>query len=257
MNNEHAIINDFDFTLIADFFKKLDRQGPGSREVTLQALDFIAGLPHRPRVADIGCGTGGQTAVLASRLDGTIEAVDLLPELVEGLKERIRRENLQEKIRPVLASMDALPFKESDFDLLWAEGSIYNIGYEKGLKEWRKYLKPGGYIAITECSWLGGERPGELGYFQANFPEIDDISEKIRIMQAAGYRPVAHFALPETCWRDHYYAPMENRIRDFLQENRNSAAAQTFAGFMRDDIATYERYKKYFGYVFYIGRKTE
>lgn len=255
MNNEHAIINHFNLNLIADFFKKLNRQGPGSPEATLQALHLVTGLPDKPRVADIGCGTGGQTAVLASRLDGTIEAVDLLPELIEGLKERIRRENLQAKITPVVASMDALPFGENAFDLLWAEGSIYNIGFETGLKAWWKYLQPGGYIAVTECTWLSGERPGEMSYFEANFPEIDDISEKIRIMQSAGYRPVAHFVLPETCWIDHYYAPMENRIESFLEEQRHSEEARMFAEFMKEDILTYERYKKYFGYVFYIGQK--
>ena len=42
--------------------------------------------------------------------------------------------------------MDALPFGEEELDMIWCEGAIYNIGFERGLKEWRKYLKPGGYI---------------------------------------------------------------------------------------------------------------
>jgi hypothetical protein len=37
--------------------------------------------------------------------------------------------------------MDDLPFKEEELDLIWSEGAIYNIGFEKGLREWRKYLK--------------------------------------------------------------------------------------------------------------------
>lgn len=28
-NKENVVINDFDFSLIADFFKRVDRQGPG------------------------------------------------------------------------------------------------------------------------------------------------------------------------------------------------------------------------------------
>ena len=42
--------------------------------------------------------------------------------------------------------MDALPFGEEELDMIWCEGAIYNIGFERGLKEWRKYLKPGGIL---------------------------------------------------------------------------------------------------------------
>ncbi|MBO8448497.1 MAG: class I SAM-dependent methyltransferase [Bacteroidetes bacterium] len=46
-------------------------------------------LPTATRAADIGCGTGRQTAVLASEPGVSVTAVDLLPEMVEGMKERM------------------------------------------------------------------------------------------------------------------------------------------------------------------------
>ena len=83
MSKEYNLISDFDYRIIAAFFAGLDRQGPGDDAQTRRALSFIDGLPPRPRIADIGCGTGRQTAVLASALDGPVTAVDLLPEMIE------------------------------------------------------------------------------------------------------------------------------------------------------------------------------
>lgn len=61
--------------------------------------------------------------------------------------------------------MDNLPFREEELDLIWSEGAIYNIGFERGLNEWRKYLKTGGYIAVSEISWFTEQRPAEIHNF--------------------------------------------------------------------------------------------
>lgn len=258
MNEENKLITDFDFSLIADFFKKLDRQGPGGDQETLKALSFMQGLPSSPKIADIGCGTGHQTAVLASSLTCcTIQAVDLLPEMVAGLTERMEREHLGGKVTGITASMDALPFRTDEFDVFWAEGSIYLIGFEKGLREWRKYIKPGGYIAVSECSWLTEARPQDMGYMAANFPGIGSIAGNIQAMSRAGYRPAAHFILPEYCWLKNYYAPIVARIQEFLTENGHSRAALCFAARMKEEISYYEANKAYYGYVFYVGQKTD
>ena len=51
MEQENKQIFDFDLKMIADFFRELDRQGPGGVEQTLRALEFV---PDRPgmRIAD-------------------------------------------------------------------------------------------------------------------------------------------------------------------------------------------------------------
>ena len=136
MEQENKQIFDFDLKMIADFFRELDRQGPGGVEQTLRALEFV---PDRPgmRIADIGCGTGGQTITIARNRDCTITAVDLLPELLEEFRARIKKAGLENRVTAIQGSMDALPFSPGEFDVIWAEGSIYNIGFERGLREWR------------------------------------------------------------------------------------------------------------------------
>lgn len=62
MTQDTPSIHDFDFSLICEYFAALERQGPGSPEVTLKALSFIDGLTLDSRIADIGCGTGAASA---------------------------------------------------------------------------------------------------------------------------------------------------------------------------------------------------
>lgn len=254
-NNEP--IFEFDFTLIANFFRGIDRQGPGSDEQTLRALEFIDTNRTGLRIADIGCGTGRQTEVLARHLDGTITAVDLLPEMIAGLDARMQKAGLSDKVTGIVGSMDDLPFADNSLDIIWAEGSIYNIGFERGLTEWRRMLKPGGAIAVTECSWLSAKTLPESAFIRDNFPEIDTPSAKIRILENAGYAPQAHFILPATCWTDNYFDPVAARIPGFLEEQGHSPVAVRMAGLMGEEREHYRKYGTYYGYVFYIGLKPE
>jgi len=64
MSENHSI-HEFDVNLIVEYFSNINRQGPGSPEVTLKALSFTDDLSAEAHVADLGCGTGGQTMTLA------------------------------------------------------------------------------------------------------------------------------------------------------------------------------------------------
>lgn len=258
MNKEHTEpIYEFDLSLIANFFSRLDRQGPGSDEQTLKALNFFDTSRSDLRIADLGCGTGRQTEVLARHLGGTITAVDLLPEMIEGLQARLKRTDLADKVIPLVGSMDALPFEEESLDLIWAEGSIYNIGFEKGLTTWRRLLKPGGVVAVTECSWLVASRLPSTDYIRENFPDIGTPAAKVRILENAGYIPLAHFILPQSCWTEHYFAAVATRIPGFLEEQKHSPAAVRMTKLMREEIEHYRLHGTDYGYVFYIGQKPE
>src|SRR6056297_2405335 len=154
MNNDNKSIHEFDFNLICEYFSTIERQGPGSPETTLKALSFIDNLTAESRIADIGCGTGGQTMVLAQHTPGQITGVDLFPAFIDLFNRNAKKLNLQNKVKGITGSMENLPFQEEELDLIWSEGAIYNIGFERGLTEWRKFLKPGGYIAVSENTWF-------------------------------------------------------------------------------------------------------
>ncbi len=152
--------------------------------------------------------------------------------------------------------MDNLPFQDEELDLIWSEGAIYNIGFERGMNEWNRFLKKGGFIAVTEASWFTPERPAEIeDFWMANYPEIDTIPNKIAQMEKAGYTLTAHFILPENCWTEHFYAPQFPAQEAFLKEYPGNAAAADLIAGQRYEESLYYKYKEYYGYVFYIGQK--
>ena len=256
MNDENKSNHEFDLELICEYFANLDRQGPGSPEVTIKALSFVDNLNDKSLIADIGCGSGGQTMVLAQHAPGNITGIDLFPIFIDLFNRNAEKLNLKDRVKGIVESMDYLPFQNEELDLMWSEGAIYNIGFERGLNEWRKFLKVGGYIAVSEVSWFTEGRPAEINEFWMDaYPEIDTIPNKVAQMQKAGYIPVATFILPENCWTDHFYAPQANAQKVFLEQNADNKSAVEFIANQRHEAQLYHKYKEHYGYVFYVGKK--
>jgi cyclopropane fatty-acyl-phospholipid synthase-like methyltransferase len=245
--------------LIIDLHKNSERQGPGSEIETLKALGFIK-LPsdRKLRIADIGCGSGGQTLTLAQKINCQITAVDLYPEFLDELKEKFERLGLKEKIATLQKSMEDLPFKSEEFDIIWSEGAIYNVGFESGIKKWNPYLKVGGYLAVSEITWITNSRPKEIEEFwKQEYPEIDTASNKIKILETNGYSLVGYFNLNQESWIENYYKPMEERFHAFLKRHNNSELASKVVEEHRSEISLYLRYKDHYSYGFYIARRNE
>ena len=258
MSNENKTIHEFELNLICDFFSGMERQGPGSPEVTLKALSFIDNLTDKSLIADIGCGTGGQTMVLAQHVAGQITGLDFLPNFIRIFNRDAKQLGLQDRVKGIVGSMDNLPFREEELDLIWSEGAIYNIGFERGLKEWRKYLKTGGYIAVSESSWFTDERPTEIHDFWVDaYPEIDTIPNQVAKVYKAGYLPVATFILPSTCWTEHYFAPKVAAQEIFLDKYAGNKVAEEFSALQAVEEELYRKYKEFYGYVFFIAKKVE
>ena len=243
--------------LLVQMHSNQERQGPGSRRTTEQALE-LAGLNQAKglNIADIGCGTGAATLVLAGLPSARITAIDIFPEFLSILGERARKEDLSSRIVPTEASMDQLPFQPEEFDVIWSEGAIYNMGFRNGLNQWRPYLKKSGIIAVSEITWLTPTRPGEIQEFwDSQYPEMGTASEKIAIMEEAGYKILGYFPLPESGWLDNYYRPLEDRFPAFLDEQNQSEAAKTLVENERQEIELYRKYSATYSYGFYIGMK--
>jgi len=74
-------------------------------------------------------------------------------------------------------------------------------------------------------------------------------------MQKAGYIPVATFILPEICWTENYHAPLVKVQDAFLKKYAGNTTAEELITFQRLEAQLYAKYKEYYGYVFYIGKK--
>ncbi|MCC6602041.1 MAG: methyltransferase domain-containing protein [Anaerolineae bacterium] len=245
-----------DLQLLIDLHKPANRQGPGG-EVELEMALNVAQIDRSSpiKIADIGCGTGASTLLLARLLNAEITAVDFLQDFLDQLEAKGESLGLSEKITPLCCSMDNLPFADEAYDLIWSEGAIYNIGFASGVTDWRRFLKVGGVLAVSEITWLTESRPAELqAYWQGEYREIDTASAKMAVLEQNGYAPIGYFVLPEQCWLENYYRPMQHNFDAFLHRHKNSKAAEEIVAAERREIALYEKYKAYYSYGFYIAR---
>ncbi|MBN1446385.1 MAG: class I SAM-dependent methyltransferase [Bacteroidetes bacterium] len=246
-----------DYRLLIDLHKHAYRQGPGGDAETELAVN-LAGIDRTAplTIADIGCGTGASTLVLARLLNARITAVDFLQDFLDVLKKRAEGARLADTIAPLCCSMDSLPFADEEFDVVWSEGAIYNIGFRKGVTDWHRCLKPGGLLIASEITWLTDSRPPELQkHWDAEYPEIDLASAKMGILEESGYAPIGYFVLPEHCWMDNYYRPMQESFGDFLRRNGDSEEARGIVEAEKREIELYAKYRAYYSYGVYVARK--
>lgn len=246
-----------DIDLLADLHRDGARQGPGGDDATRLAI-ALSGLGARKglEIADIGCGSGASTLLLARELDASITAVDFLPAFLAKLDAAVAQAGLGDRVETLAASMEALPFDADSLDAIWSEGAIYNMGFENGIKAWRRFLKPGGILAVSELTWLTRGRPAELErHWLEEYPEVGTAAAKIALLEANGYALLGYFPLPEPCWLDNYYRPLEARFAGFLARHGHSAAAQAVVDAEKAEIDLYERYAAFVGYGYYVARK--
>jgi len=179
----------------------------------------------------------------------------MMQQFLETLIKKAKENNLIDRITAKEMLMDNLTFDENSFDVIWSEGAVYNIGFEKGLTLWRKYLKDNGYIAVSEISWLTDTRPEEIEQYWVNaYSEIDTIENKLSVIEKCGYTSVAHFVMDEKCWLN-YYQPLLENAEEFLKKYDYADEVKEFLELGKIEADMYNRFKDYYSYVFYIAKK--
>lgn len=246
-----------DLQLLVDLHRGEKRQGPGGDAETRQAME-LAGLDRSIplKIVDIGCGTGASSLFLAQELQAKITAADLFPDFLQELEERSQALGVSEKIETLSCSMEALPFGEGEYDVIWSEGAIYNMGFKRGVENWKRFLRSGGVLAVSELTFFTSDRPSEVeAYWNREYPEADTASSKIAVLEESGFSLTAYFILPMHCWVENYYEPLQERFDKFLAEQNQSEAARALVQAERQEMDFYKRWHIYYGYGFYIAKK--
>ncbi len=242
-----------------DFFLELygalPRAGPGDNASTGRAFSMMKGLPPTPTILDIGCGPGMQTVELLRLSGGTVVALDLLPQMIARVKEAAERAGSADRVETIQADMNEMAFEPASFDIVWSEGAIYFIGFEKGLEKVRQFVKPGGYVAVSEAVWLEPDPPEEVVEFWQAYPEIDTVESKLRVVSRLGYENVGHFVLPTSSWTELYYEPLANRVSKYEPEWKGIAEAEDVLAEARTELDMFAKYARYYSYAFFVMRK--
>ena len=107
--------------------------------------DFVAAIcrqvtDRRPRILDVGCGTGANLLMLSKY--GDAEGVDISEDALAFCRERGL-----DKVK--LGAGEELPYEDNSFDLVTAFDVVEHMDDDlAGLREMRRVLRPGGRVLL-------------------------------------------------------------------------------------------------------------
>jgi ubiquinone/menaquinone biosynthesis C-methylase UbiE len=146
----------------------------------------------KPRILDIGCGSGVPTLELARLSRGEVIGIDIDKAALAQFTRKIKEAGLTDRVKARIGSLLNMDFGDERFDIIWSEGSIYAIGFKRGLREWKRFLKSAGFMVIHD--------------------EQGNIKEKLEQISRCGYELLGTFTLSEDVWGKEYFAPLEKWI---------------------------------------------
>lgn len=241
--------------LLYELFSSLPRGAPGSKETTLSALTRLGPLAYDSRALDVGCGTGAQSQVLAAAgLDVT--AVDVAPSVLTELDKRVEDAGLAEKVSPVAADMNALPFRQETFSLVWSESAIYNLGFGAGIKTLAEYVAPGGFLGVSDLVWLTDDpSPENRGFWAAEYPKMIGLDRARDLVREAGLELMDDFLLPEFDWNENFYAHLERALPGFAARHEGEPNAEELVALCRKEMDLRRRFGHEYGMALFLMRR--
>jgi ubiquinone/menaquinone biosynthesis C-methylase UbiE len=190
-----------------------------------------------PVILDIGCGTGVVTLELARLSGGRVVGVDIDEKALDSLNQKIEQAGLANRIKTVNSSMTDMQFRDNSFDILWCEGTIFVIGFDEGLKAWRRFIRPKGFLAVHA--------------------RMVDVEKRVDAIPIHGYSLLNKFTVSKEAWWDDYYGPMENLVEGLRHRYQNYPDALALLGKVQKEVDVFKSNPEYHGSVFYVMQKAD
>jgi cyclopropane fatty-acyl-phospholipid synthase-like methyltransferase len=217
-----------------NFTVDLDAYRKNLLKYTIKAFRMLPKMKE-PRILDIGCGSGVPTMELARLSKGDITGIEIDQTALNILNARIRNAHLAGRVRTINRSLLDMNFPYESFDIIWSEGAVFVMGYEKSLVAWRRFIIPGGFLVVHDAA--------------------GDIAHKLKMIPIHGYNYIKHFAISSAVWWRDYYCPLQARIRRLREQNTGNAADFAFLDQQQSEIDTFNKNRKANESVFMIMQK--
>lgn len=239
-------------------FHDLPRQGPGSAVYTRRAFEATGLQRHAsPRLLDVGCGSGASTLALAAEYPCNVLAVDIDADFLATLDRAAGAAVLRGTIETRCASMFDLDFPADTFDAVWSEGALYILGFAEGLHRWRDVVRPGGYVVVSELSWLTESPPEPAAEFwHEAYPAMTTVPRNRATAEALGYVVRESFQLGPDAFLPEYYEPLQVGVHALRAALPADDPAQEMLRSLEAEIALYRAHSETYSYVFYICQVT-
>jgi len=237
---------------LTEIYKDLPKLGPGSPETARRVYAALE-LPKRPVILDVGCGTGMTSIELARISGGRVFALDINQTFLDILKERATEQSLAERIETIRKDLRSMDFEEDSFDLIWAESVVFAVGFETALKEWRRFLKPGGYLVISLLVRLDDNAPIEAkDYWEHVYPSVMTQDEVQDAILKAGYRLLGTLRIPDSDSWENCYGPLEEILGELRNEYANDKQKRAVLDMNQREIDIFRKYgSEHYGFLVY------
>jgi ubiquinone/menaquinone biosynthesis C-methylase UbiE len=192
---------------------------------------------NKPQILDIGCGSGVPTLELAHLSGGDVTGIDVDDKALQRLEEKINTMKMGGRVHIVHGSLKSMNFPKESFDILWAEGSIFVLGFKHGLSAWKPFLKAGGYLVVHDA--------------------VGNIDQKKQNITTCGYHLTDWFLLEAEIWWQHYYEPLKKAVQEIRQQKTTNRDLRKALELSEQEIQGYHQHPEQYRSVYFIMRKQD
>lgn len=224
-------------------------------EYTRKAFRLLPEM-DAPEILDVGCGVGEPTMELARLSNGNVVGIDIDDWGLDRLRKKAEEDGLSDRVKAVNMSMLKIDFPDGTFDIIWAEASIWFIGFQRGLEEWKRLLKPDRFMVIHEMCWMNPNPPDEMkAHWDSVYPGMRTIPEYVDVALHVGYDVFASFALPDDAWWVMYFDQLEGHTEELREKYRGDPSSEAVLDEQQMEMELLRRHPGSYGSVFLLMRR--
>ncbi len=239
------------------------KHGGGSKAT--RELIELCHIDESKYVLDVGCGVGMTPCYIAKRLGCRVVGVDIRESMIDRANERAQRQSVEHRVEFRVVDAQNLPFEDALFDVVIGESiTAFLEDKQRGVSEYVRVTKLGGYVGLNEATWLKAPPPtGLVDYYfrtTGTKPETSDGWEELLEGSGLADRVVRTYRMKVLSeyidgLRRFGFRDLLSTGHRFLSLAITSPAFRRFAKGTLPTATIIRGIFEYLGYGIYVGRK--